>query len=132
VNSTEIQKFKKVSTAKLKIKAQTIFNAWIRNRDKFKQCISCPGPVEQAGHFYSAGNFNHMRFNEDNCHGQCVKCNYYLSGNLLEYRKRLILKIGIERVEKLDLLAADKSVHKTDRFHLIEIILKYRNPAGRY
>ena len=46
-----------------------------------------------------------MRFEEDNVNSQCKHCNYFMSGNLLNYRKNLINKIGLERVERLDMLA---------------------------
>ncbi len=121
-----IKRYEKLSTAKIKLKAITVFNAWIRNRDSGSTCISCGlFKGDQAGHFYAAGSFNHMRFLEDNCHLQCTQCNFFKHGNLIPYRINLIKKIGIERVEKLDLLAADKGFHKDERLRFIEIIYKY-------
>jgi len=109
-------------------KAQEVFNKFIRERDKNKPCISCGAfHTLQAGHFYSAGHHNALRFNEDNVHGQCLRCNYYLSGNLSNYRVNLIKKIGIQRVEKLDQIASIKKAHKLDRFYLQEIISNYKN-----
>jgi hypothetical protein len=67
-----------------------------------------------------------MRFLEDNCHGQCVQCNYYKHGNLIPYRIELEKRIGSERLAMLDMLAAQKKAHKTDRFYLIEIIEKHK------
>lgn len=121
-----IQRFKKISTPKLKIRAQNAFNAFIRKRDEGQPCICCDkwGKL-QAGHFYSAGKYNHMRFEEDNVHGQLKGCNYFKSGNLLEYRKRLIVKIGEKRLARLDEMASYRVTQKTDRFKLIEVILKY-------
>lgn len=114
-------------TSSLKRKAIETFNAWIRNRDKDEPCISCgSNSIKQAGHFYSAGKHNGMRFNEDNCFGQCEKCNYFLSGNLLNYRKNLEKKIGKERLEKLDYLASIKALVKDNRFYYMEIIEKYK------
>lgn len=121
----EIQKVSRVSTAKLKLKAIRLFNAFIRERDKDQPCISCGGAVQQAGHFYSAGHHNHLRFDEDNCHGQCVRCNYFLSGNLLNYRIGLEKKIGQKAMGELDLKAKMRFAHKDDRFTLIDIIQKY-------
>jgi len=60
-------------------------------------------------------------------HLQGKSDNYFNGGNLLEYRKNLIQKIGIEKVEELDRIAAKKGPHKWDRFYLIEIIEKYKN-----
>lgn len=126
---TTIQKYSKLSTSNLKARAIRVFNKWIRERDKEEPCICCGkfGAL-QAGHFYSAGKYNHMRFNPDNVHGQLKGCNYFKSGNLLEYRKRLIEKIGEERVKKLDRLAEQRGAHRTDRYLLIETIEKYSPP----
>lgn len=49
----------------LKKLAQDKFNAFIRKRDIKELCICCKSAkVEQAGHFHSAGHYNHLRFNE--------------------------------------------------------------------
>jgi len=86
-------------------KAQRTVNAWIRERDKDQPCISC-GRHHQgkwnAGHYISRGRSPALRYHPDNIHKQCEPCNTSLSGNLVEYRKRLIEKIGIERVEWLE------------------------------
>lgn len=132
MTSDQIQKYSKISTANLKLKAQKLFNAFIRERDQYRGCISCGSGNEiQAGHYHSAGQNNHLRFNEDNVHSQCKRCNYFLHGNQAKYRIGLIEKIGIERVEKLDLLASDKRPHKTERFFLIEVIEKYKSKLNK-
>lgn len=77
--------------------AQQVFNKWIRLRDADQDCISCGqklGSKYDAGHFWSAGGHANVRFNENNVHAQCVSCNQHKHGNLLEYRKGLISKIG--------------------------------------
>jgi len=43
-----------------------------------------------------------LRFNTWNVHASCATCNSVLSGNLIEYRIRLRLKLGDERVEWLE------------------------------
>lgn len=87
---------------------QTIFNRYIRLRDRDKPCISCDTTNDikyDAGHYFSVGHYPELRFNEDNCHKQCSKnCNTSKHGNLIEYRPRLIAKIGVERFEKLEAL----------------------------
>jgi len=121
-------KYNKKTLSQLKALATANFNRFIRERDKDCGCISCGGKVKQAGHFYSAGQYPELRYNEDNVHGQCVHCNYFLSGNLNEYRKRLEEKVGKERLEKLD-FEADyyrRNGYKWNRFFLIEIIEKYK------
>jgi hypothetical protein len=90
--------------------AQQAFNALIRARDAGRQCISCdtvlsPGGVGggyDCGHYRSVGSAPHLRFHYLNAHGQCKKCNRYLSGNVVEYRKRLIDRIGLAKVEAIE------------------------------
>src|SRR5690349_8773059 len=107
VDNKKMKQTTSLSVGKLTQKLQKVFNAYIRERDKDLGCISCGSHNQiQAGHFYSAGHYPSLRFNEDNVHSQCLRCNYFLSANLLEYRKRLLKKIGEQRVQKLDLLAA--------------------------
>lgn len=85
---------------------QTVFNQYIRLRDKDLPCISCDTMSDVqycAGHYYHAGGYPELRFNEDNVHKQCNKsCNLHLSGNPLEYRPRLIARIGEERFKALE------------------------------
>lgn len=87
--------------------AQKQFNAFIRERDKKQPCISCDTPAGTykltAGHFYPAGSYKNIALDESNCHGQCwFNCNKNKHGNLLEYRPRLIKRIGFKAVEELD------------------------------
>lgn len=86
-------------------KTQTLFNRYIRERDRGKPCISCgrvmTGQIH-AGHYRSVGGHPELRFEELNCHAQCAQCNNWKSGNLTEYRSNLIKKIGLEKVEWLE------------------------------
>lgn len=77
--------------------AQTEFNGFIRERDAKDPCISCgryhDGSYD-AGHYRSVGAQPALRFEETNCHKQCVPCNQHRAGNVVEYRIRLLIKIG--------------------------------------
>lgn len=130
MNSNDIQKYINKSQPELLKLAAKHFNRFIRERDEGRKCISCNSLTpNQAGHYYSAGHYPELKFNENNCHIQCTKCNMYLSGNLIEYRKGLVLKIGESEVEKLDFIvkAAKNTGYKWSRLFIIEIILKYKN-----
>lgn len=85
--------------------AQVAVNAYIRERDKDEPCISCgrhhTGQYH-AGHYRTVKAAPELRFNELNIHKQCAPCNDHLSGNILEYRIRLMKKIGAENVEWLE------------------------------
>lgn len=85
--------------------AQAVFNAYVRERDRDQPCISCgrfhKGSYD-AGHYRSVGAQPALRFNETNVHKQCVPCNQHRGGNIVEYRIRLIDKIGSVSVEWLE------------------------------
>lgn len=86
--------------------AQAAFNAFIRERDRAEPCISCGRFHDgqwHAGHFRSVGAQPALRFDETNVHKQCAPCNNHLAGNVVEYRLRLVQKIGQSAVDLLEL-----------------------------
>ena len=116
--------------------AQTAVNAYIRARDSNKPCISCQvktihklGGTMDAGHYRSRGSAAHLRFNVLNIHSQCVTCNRWQSGNLVDYRINLIKRIGLKAVERLEL---DNSTRKFDRDYLIRIKKIFQRRAKWY
>lgn len=108
----------KVRKEKLKTRAdhlreaQAAVNEYVRLRDAHLPCISCDsmpndndlmtGSRWDAGHYRSVGACPELRFEPLNIHRQCVKCNRNLSGNAVEYRIRLALRIGAEKVAWLE------------------------------
>jgi len=112
--------------------AQREFNAYIRLRDHGKNCISCGrqpnykatigGSGVQAGHYRSVGSCPELRFEELNVHIQCFRCNSMESGNLIAYRRGLVEKIGVDRVEWLE---GPHEPKKYTREQIIEIKKKY-------
>jgi hypothetical protein len=87
--------------------AQTAFNKWTRIRDADERCISCGKLAAawgswDAGHYLTVGARPELRFNPDNCHKQCVKCNQHLHGNTAMYRIGLVARIGLAAVEALE------------------------------
>ena len=111
----EAQRAKKANKAKKEYKeqdkslqvklAQTIVNKYVRLRDSNKPCVSC-GHIEgrqfHAGHYESAGGNQQQRFYTLNIWKQCSICNNHLSGNLVPYRKNLIKKLGLKKVEEIE------------------------------
>ena len=105
------RKVKKEKLDKLKTnsewaeEAQKAVNLYIRVRDQGKPCISCDKPdvdSRNASHFRSVGACKQLRFNTFNIHASCYRCNCEISGNLLEYRIRLVKLIGQDRVDWLE------------------------------
>lgn len=106
-----LERIKGVS--ELKKEAQDAFNAVIRFRDRNEPCISCGrfvvemthGGQWDCGHYLSVGSHPELRFEYLNAYKQCKSCNggsgkYERKRHLvsIEYRKRLIDKIGEEKV----------------------------------
>ena len=91
--------------SKIEAELQRIVNACARERDRDQPCISC-GTHESAswegGHYVSVGANKTIRFELDNIHKQCHRCNHHNGGNSIPYRINLIKKIGLERVEWLE------------------------------
>jgi hypothetical protein len=117
-------------------KAQLAFNAFVRARDADKPCISCAkllqagsiGGGYDCGHYRSVGSAVHMRFVEDNAHGQCKHCNRHLAGNHVAYRAALLARIGLR---SLELLEADQTLRKYTREGLAAIAKHYNAEARK-
>lgn len=130
----KLVKFRKdnLSIPKMLRLAREEFNTCIRLRDRELPCISCgappPDPLKfhggrDAGHYRSVGAAGHLRFHEDNVHAQCVHCNRDLAGNVVMYRKGLLARIGLERVEALE---DSNEVNKWTREVVQNVIDTYR------
>lgn len=114
--------------------AQAQFNKFVRLRDRNKPCICCgwlptkehaiKGHSMDAGHYRSVGAAPQLRFNEDNCHAQAVQCNRHKSGNAIEYRQRLIDRIGPERVEALE---SNNEIRRFSIDELKGIVVEYKS-----
>jgi Bacteriophage Lambda NinG protein len=90
-------------------KAQVAVNAYVRARDAGLPCISCGatpearfGGATDAGHYRSTGSAPHLRFLTTQIRAQCVRCNRHLAGNAIEFRRGLIERIGVEKVEEIE------------------------------
>lgn len=111
--------------------AQHVFNAFIRARDSSQPCICCGQPLTleavgggfDCGHYRSTGSASHLRFHEDNAHGQRKVCNRHGAGRAVDYRIGLIQRIGLARVEALE---SDNQVHKWTADELRAIKAEYR------
>jgi len=121
---------KSLTLPKLLAKAKKVFNAWIRQRDSkegYFTCISCfrTLPIDQmnAGHYVPVKGGSALRFNENNVNGECIRCNGFDEFHLIGYRKNLIKKIGLKKVEQLERMRND--VCKWDRTTLNHIIKTY-------
>ncbi|MDV3822927.1 NinG protein [Elizabethkingia anophelis] len=134
IEAKTIQRYKAKKLSILIEEAQKVVNAYVRKRDQLNDrgdfvCISCQTLKTKdqcnAGHYYSRGGYGSVRFDLDNIHSQCIKCNMHLHGNLIPYRENLIKKIGQERFDQLEMMSKLKNF-KYDRFVLIDIIERFK------
>ena len=121
------------TVAQLIAAAQLPFNLFIRLRDKEKGCFVCcrpfrdvAGQVQHAGHVRSRGAAGHLRFDEDNCHGECEGCNGPHGAKPHQIEAGAIARIGQERY---DALKNNNHAHKWERDELIAIKAKYAAKA---
>jgi hypothetical protein len=126
---------KKVKLQKLKTYTQrvnevkTIFQRWIRMRDKDSPCISCgikETKLWDGGHYKKAELYRGVIFHEFNVNRQCRKCNNYLNGNESNYRQGLVNRIGEQKVKDLELLAQETRVYKWTDLELEFLKIKYK------
>ena len=101
-----------VSTGKLRERALALFQKLRRieeaNEDGYVYCISCGKLMHwkeaQGGHYIPRAN-RATELGHDNVWPQCQQCNGYLKGNPINYRYRLVRKIGEDRVKRIEHLA---------------------------
>ena len=132
-------KKRKASRSTLMRNADEAFSIFIRTRDsqsfegRFFRCISCGRilPIEQAdcGHYVNRSHMS-LRFSEANCHAQCRHCNRFQEGNIQDYRKGLIKKIGEPKVL---LLEAQKNItNKITNFELELLAKHYKEEIKKF
>ncbi len=116
----------------LRRKLDDIFSLFIRTRDcnnnGVGKCISCGTLIKitgcDNGHYIDRGN-SLTRFDEVNCNAQCKRCNSYMEGNKIQYRKGLILKYGQKAVDELELKV--NGFRKYEQFEYTALIEYYQN-----
>ena len=92
------------------------FSRYIRLRDCLEStgdpnwgiCCTCKQKTEfnglQAGHFIG-GRGNSILLHEECVHAQCMRCNIWLKGNLVEYYIFMLNRYGQEKINELRILA---------------------------
>lgn len=140
MNSEKIKKYINKSLPALHKLAKKYFNLYIRLRDVddngIGYCIATGQLLRfgseqcQAGHYFAAGKYKSLEFNEDNVHLQSKQDNYF-GHDFAAYAANLVRKIGQERFDKLNFLADYEKQHgyKQDKFTLIDVIETYKEKS---
>ena len=104
MTKTKTRKTKTQKLSVLKKRADKVFSMFIRERDGHK-CYTCSKQMtkteSQNGH-YIPRNYLFYRYDERNCHCQCVGCNVFKKGNLTVYALHLISDYGVDFLRELD------------------------------
>lgn len=109
---------KKKTTAQLKKELDTVFSKYIRlkyaDKNGFCVCYTCGAKKHwkdiQNGHFIPR-NILITRWSENNCRPQCVGCNVFGNGKMLDFEDHLVKELGGKSVDKL----------KASRFKIIKL-----------
>lgn len=108
--------------------AQSAFNAYIRERDRNRGCISCGTTTAgqyHAGHYRTRKAAPQLAFDCLNVHKQCAQCNLYDSGNVSGFRLGLVAKLGEDRVLALEHNNASAN-HTTDYLKRLKAVFTKR------
>lgn len=125
-NRKALKEFNQQDVKKQTITAKEVVQEYARLRDINEPCISCRKPTAKqwdGGHYMNAQYFSAVRLNTLNINKQCSHCNDWNNENKADYRKHLISKIGLEKVEWLE---QQKSVKKYTAEYLNRFIKIFR------
>lgn len=114
---------KSATSSKLKKELDRLFSLWIRSTHP-KICYTCgkQGVTLQCGHFIPR-NILITRWEPQNCRPQCVGCNLFGNGKILDFEDHLVREIGREAVDTL----------KASRFKIFKVdTVWYLNEIERY
>jgi hypothetical protein len=126
---------KKIDGGKMKSERQKLiktldreFSIFIRRRDAKNGCITCGKPIKDAGHYIPRAR-HQFRWDDKNCHGQCLRCNWTLESNHDIYRLKMIELYGKDYVE---LIEAES--HKNYHFPTgeIKVLITYYRQLNKF
>ena len=111
------------SLAKLKHELDRVFSIYIRKKHPAR-CYTCgkSGVTLQCGHFVPR-QYLATRWSEENCRPQCVGCNLFGNGQLLDFEENLIRELGQKTVDNLKM--SRHKVIKLDRQWYEKELKKY-------
>lgn len=135
---SEVKKVKVIPLKTLREELDRVFSIYIRQRDciesrgNFGPCYTC-GKIYsfkdlQCGHFVSRSAIP-TRYDEQNCHAQCVGCNIFKSGNMVNYANNMIEQYGSDILRLL--LNKSRLVDSMSRAIYLELIQYYKEKTSK-
>ena len=122
---------KKPTLSKIKKELDKVFSQYIRQKYAdhrgYVECVTChvkkPLKEMQCGHYVGRANMS-LRYDERNCHPQCVRCNIMMKGNYPAYTEFLLLKLG--QVGLMNLIKEGRMTRKWTMKEMQELISFYK------
>lgn len=125
MKKTPIPKIKTVKKSVLIKELDRVFSLFIRHRDHYV-CCTCgkSDPARaQNGHYIPRAHMN-TRWDEENCHCQCVHCNVFMKGKMADYAIFIVDKYGADHLKELD--KRKKQIRQWTSKELIEATEYYK------
>lgn len=112
------------------------FTKMCKARDSYK-CFTCgkeaTGSGMHGGHYITKATCPpKLYFDETNTHAQCYRCNINLSGNWVEYERRMIDKYGLDHVNELKRRQKQEQGQKVDKQFYKDLIEYYKQRLKNY
>lgn len=129
------KKLDEMDIRELKKATERVCNAYIRMRDDINHgiCIAKNLPIQNAGHYFSVGSNQALRYSPQNIHGQSVYSNKHLHGDREDYKIGLKMRYGQAYLDELEKLNADtlrKKVLTRDYVLKVNKFYKYLTKKG--
>lgn len=140
LHAKELEKYKDRSMKWMKEKAKQKCHEYVRERDRQGDVFFDMGSSKwvkikkekghsnyHAGHYYPAGEYPMLKYDEVNVNGESLRSNYFSGDHLIHYRDNLIKKWGRAEFNRLQMVASfNKRVPKKwTKIELAEIIKYY-------
>ena len=117
-------------------KLDSVFSQYVRlsesDPEGYGECITCGVRLfwkeAQACHFFTRGRYP-TRWDEDNVHYGCYRCNVLLKGNYINYTREMLDRYSREFVDQLEFKSLNGE--KTSTPELKEIIAYYSTEVER-
>lgn len=100
------------------------YSRYIRKRDN-NICYTCGAQANSNGHFVPRA-VNRLRYDDINCHAQCLNCNYKLEGNWAVYELKLRANFGDDVIDEYIRIYKSHEYFRLEKDWLIEKIKYYR------
>lgn len=124
------KKVEDMDLRELKKATERVCNTYIRMRDRINHgiCISSNYEIEHAGHFFSVGSNQALRYSPQNIHGQSVYSNKHKHSDRDNYVIGLKMRYGQSYLDELEELNAEtKKIKVLTKDYVLSVNKLYKH-----